>query len=517
MKFLTLTFVASLLYSESEAGQVSAGKEVRSKLRAPLPPFVDRRICGVPDDKCKSVKGKCLGKEACYKLYGDKMKWVPEGCKPNDEQRECGCCFRGGLRPTAQDIQYETIGLGVVLKSNDPEIVNFSFEVDKSTIRSLSLAHKKWNFNSYAGRQTKIVCDEKLCQAEVLGHAHNDWVDEVLPPQRVLDVVHEEEKNQTEHSNDAVFASTLIPASLKLTFPKPEGEEDSPKPGEIIKKTGVFREVTLLLHPKENEDLLKEKELILNEQGEWKFEVSWALSPIISSPWIDIPPIRLLERKKNICIQPVRTKYTYCRGITLFGRCFGTTVTTYSGDGLAFGRPGADEHWGKVDVTFTWRNWVTINDSTGKYQSLREDEMSSLRSEYSADDCIEIFFVKKFEPSETYGGGACWSSGTASAKIISSDEQVACGVDKTHIAHEIGHALGLMHPGSGGIEGSTGTLMCPSGWQRDNPRRQSRDNGSNIVNPLLVNTWGIYTFSLPECTNNGDCGTCNAHFPPDSC
>ncbi len=42
--------------------------------------------------------------------------------------------------------------------------------------------------------------------------------------------------------------------------------------------------------------------------------------------------------------------------------------------------------------------------------------MTDLRNEVSEDDCVEVFFVKKFSPSSTYGGGACWSSGTANAK-----------------------------------------------------------------------------------------------------
>ena len=117
------------------------------------------------------------------------------------------------------------------------------------------------------------------------------------------------------------------------------------------------------------------------------------------------------------------------------------------------------------------------------------------------------------------GGGATFSSGLASAKVISSDDNsegvcvpggAAC--NRTHLAHELGHVMTLHHPGVGGIpaymvNGSTGTLMCPSGFTADNPRRNSVFNENNVNNPLFQ-----YLFlplgPAPDCTNDGDCGPC---------
>ncbi|MEE4376106.1 MAG: hypothetical protein V2J55_01145 [Candidatus Competibacteraceae bacterium] len=39
--------------------------------------------------------------------------------------------------------------------------------------------------------------------------------------------------------------------------------------------------------------------------------------------------------------------------------------------------------------------------------------------------------------------------GSASTKIISSDENADFGADLTHLADELGHVLTLKHPGSG--------------------------------------------------------------------
>ncbi len=153
-----------------------------------------------------------------------------------------------------------------------------------------------------------------------------------------------------------------------------------------------------------------------------------------------------------------------------------------------------------------------VNDYTGKYKTLTESETSDLRAQYNCPNCVEIFFVEKFSPSSMYGGGACWGTGTSGAKIITTDEQVECGVDKTHLAHEVGHALGLKHPGGGTSSyaaGSYGTLMCGSGWERDNPKRNSRDNGNNVVNPLVTTYYGALNFlPRPDCTDDSDCGSC---------
>jgi hypothetical protein len=99
---------------------------------------------------------------------------------------------------------------------------------------------------------------------------------------------------------------------------------------------------------------------------------------------------------------------------------------------------------------------------------------------------------------------------------MSSDENADHGIDFTHLTHELGHVMALMHPdpafpnwvGGGLAEGSTGTLMCPSGFMNDNPPVNSQWNKDHINNPLF--TFAIKLISAgPDCTDDPDCGACH--------
>jgi hypothetical protein len=136
-----------------------------------------------------------------------------------------------------------------------------------------------------------------------------------------------------------------------------------------------------------------------------------------------------------------------------------------------------------------------------------EAEAASLRAEVDVTDAVEVFVVEEWDPYFD-GGGACWSSGTASAKIVTCDQQLAvpcpmpsglwgcsasaggsCGdVNYYHLAHELGHALNLLHPGdyrAGMVAGSSGSILEPSGFCRDNPDVQSARNCRSASSPLL--------------------------------
>ena len=136
-----------------------------------------------------------------------------------------------------------------------------------------------------------------------------------------------------------------------------------------------------------------------------------------------------------------------------------------------------------------------------------ETEAADLRAEVNVADAVEVFVVERWDPYYD-GGGACWSSGTASAKIVTCDQQLAvpcpmpaglwgcsvaeggsCGdVNYYHLAHELGHALNLLHPGdyrSGMVAGSSGSILEPSGFCRDNPEVQSAKNCRSASSPLL--------------------------------
>lgn len=215
-----------------------------------------------------------------------------------------------------------------------------------------------------------------------------------------------------------------------------------------------------------------------------------------------------LEVAKRLCLQPVRIGY-----FTSGGGWPPIFTVHYSGDGLAFGLPGAQTEWGKADVVFTVRDWKTVFNAS--YSTLTSGEAAALRATVDDDDCVEVFFVDQLSPNSMWGGGATWGGGSASAKIISSDENADHGIDATHLAHELGHVMTLKHPGDGfpnasapnRVDGSTGTLMCPSGFMNDNPQVNSQWNKDSIQNPLLTFAIKVVGPNV-DCQNDADCGAC---------
>lgn len=216
---------------------------------------------------------------------------------------------------------------------------------------------------------------------------------------------------------------------------------------------------------------------------------------------LEIAWIYFFEVAKRLCVQPVRLlRFSWRRFFPLF---------QLSGAGLPFGEPGARTEWRKADVVFNIRDWKMLWAST--YWEMDSTEAAGLLAQVDDDDCIEVFFPYDFDPDALWGGGATFGSGTASSKIISSDGNARGGIDLTHLAHELGHALGLLHPGAAATASaapaSSGTLMCPSGYLNDNPRVNSQENKNLISNPLL--TFAIKLRSPgPDCINSADCGAC---------
>lgn len=217
---------------------------------------------------------------------------------------------------------------------------------------------------------------------------------------------------------------------------------------------------------------------------------------------IDYGIIGRFRAGSRLCLQPVSIRS-------------GKGDASPTGAGLAFGMPGANTQWAKAGVVFNVRPRKTVINSALKIAS-EGDEETTIRSTVNDDDCIEIFFVQNFSPESLHGGGATWGSGTSGAKIISSDGNATFGVDLTHLAHELGHVLSLAHPGSGlpsadrpnMFDGTTGTLMCPSGWHNDNPPINSVDNQEKRTNPLLVYTL-MFSSRSSDCTDDADCGACH--------
>lgn len=223
---------------------------------------------------------------------------------------------------------------------------------------------------------------------------------------------------------------------------------------------------------------------------------------------LEIAPWWYFEAAKSLCIQPVRIGRL--KVINSFPPLIHFNTT---GDGLAFGQPGANTEWQKADVLFNYRNWKTLwksgywtVDTNGQ---LTSTEQANLMDELDDADCIEVFFIDEFVPVSWGGGGATWGRGVAGSQIITSDANAVGGIDFTHLAHEYGHVINLCHPNQANCspDGTTNTLMCGSGYLNDNPTRNSQENKNNLANPLLVFSFKWKTAG-PDCQNNADCGSC---------
>ena len=302
---------------------------------------------------------------------------------------------------------------------------------------------------------------------EIPLQAHFPQIDEIYPPQMNKD---------PRKSDYSVSRTQRARLKFKLKFSEPlERANARAAQRQVIKLTGnASGEVTVEQ---------------LGEIGGYTLYLQPAA-------WtIEIGILNRFESASRLCIQPVR--FTS-----------GDADPTPTGAGLAFGMPGANTQWGKADVVFQVRDWISV-DNPGLKVATSGSEEDMIRDSVEVEDCIEIFFVENFDPENLHGGGVTTRSGLADAQIISSDGNATFGVDLTHLAHELGHVLNMGHPGDAGrlYDPSTNTLMCPSGWHNDNPKRNSRDNASNISNPLLV--WTLKPRSPgPDCSSSANCGEC---------
>jgi hypothetical protein len=142
-----------------------------------------------------------------------------------------------------------------------------------------------------------------------------------------------------------------------------------------------------------------------------------------------------------------------------------------------------------------------------------QQQVNSLRSQVADDpDAIEIFVTSSLGSLESqWGGGATFGSGTAAAQIVTCDDQLEVyqgttsrgAVNYNHYAHELGHALSLVHPGdpvtAPMADATPNTVMEPSGFYADNPHSQSHLNCDNAANPVL--RWTLVTWSR-RCIHN---------------
>jgi len=241
-------------------------------------------------------------------------------------------------------------------------------------------------------------------------------------------------------------------------------------------------------------------------QGEIVFELKEAVLGILREIYIPIYVIVewfILEPGDVLRIQPVFVG-TGPSDPTASGTAF-NTLMNYSHD--MWNRCG-DERC----IKFIVNEPIYVNNNAYKVLD-NSAEASAFRAEVNVANAVEVFVASSMSTSLacSWGGGACFSSGTASAKIVSCDQQMSvpcpcpsactsycpcgsclCGaINPYHLAHELGHALNLPHPSGPSSTSTVSSIMEPSGFCCDNPPLQSAKNCRNASNPLLVSLLSI--------------------------
>ncbi|MDY7096406.1 MAG: hypothetical protein SX243_25835 [Acidobacteriota bacterium] len=131
--------------------------------------------------------------------------------------------------------------------------------------------------------------------------------------------------------------------------------------------------------------------------------------------------------------------------------------------------------WAKCCIDIEVQPIVIIDDAVLKTSS----NLANIRAAYTDPDpdVIEIFFVDN--PLPAIGGGSAGAIGVASQKIVCAEPN---GGNPVLTAHEIGHALGLLHPPGSPV----GTVMQPTGSpQIAGTELVTQDMCANISQPAL--------------------------------
>jgi hypothetical protein len=161
---------------------------------------------------------------------------------------------------------------------------------------------------------------------------------------------------------------------------------------------------------------------------------------------IDLPacPPKLQAQKLTICIQPVIFDFS------------GTPEGGSSGTTLAAMKAEADSIFAKACVELEWRTPIVIADPNGTYRDIEDvnnpvdlTAAANLVDSRGSDDCIEVFFHKRFMTPDgkehRWGDGTSIRSGTAQTKVFVADAAAEGGCQNTRLlAHELGHAIGAM-------------------------------------------------------------------------
>ncbi len=148
--------------------------------------------------------------------------------------------------------------------------------------------------------------------------------------------------------------------------------------------------------------------------------------------------------------------------------------------------------WNKACIDLVIRSTVVITNSTLKTSS----NVTDIRNSYTDSDpnAIEVFFVANSLSAQ--GGGTAGGIGVASCKPVIAEPN---GGNPVLVAHELGHVLNLLHPGSAS-NSDPGTVMAPTGSAMvPGTQLVTHIMCTSVANPVLTTTTPCcFTHDIPN-------------------
>ena len=165
----------------------------------------------------------------------------------------------------------------------------------------------------------------------------------------------------------------------------------------------------------------------------------------------ELEPVEDSNSDANICIEVTRRRLH----VQPVGFRDSAADPSPSGGTAAAQLGEAQTVWGKACIDIDIRPTTFIDNAMLKTSS----DIASIRAAFTDPDpnVIEVFFVNNSLPG--VGGGIAGGIGVASCKPVIAEPN---GGNPVLVSHELGHVLGLLHPGPGS-NSDAGTVMAPTG------------------------------------------------------